>query len=85
MNIAEITPQPNWILSIVAEDGRIGNFDVGPYLKDEAFEALQNYNEFLKVFNGRYFIEWACGADLSTDTIEARWIVVNQASRHVSA
>ena len=62
MKIAEITPQPNWVLSIVAEDGRIGDFDVSPYLKYEAFEALADDAEFMKVANGGYFVEWDCGA-----------------------
>ncbi len=76
MRIAELKIQPNWILTVVAEDGRVGHFDVSPYLQDEAFEALQNQNEFAKVINGGYFIEWDCGADLSADTIEARWRTV---------
>jgi hypothetical protein len=76
MRIAELKIQPNWILTVVAEDGRVGHFDVRPYLQDEAFEALQNQNEFAKVINGGYFIEWDCGADLSADTIEARWQTV---------
>ena len=75
MRIAEISPQPNWVLTVVADDGRIGKFDVSPYLKYEAFEALKDHTEFLKVFNGGYFVEWDCGADLSADTIEARWVV----------
>jgi hypothetical protein len=79
MRIAGISPQTNWVLSVVADDGRIGNFDVSPYLEYEAFEALQDHNEFLKVFNGGYFVEWDCGADLSADTIEARWHVVGKA------
>lgn len=70
MRIAELNIQSNWILTVVADDGRVGHFDVGPYLKDEAFEALQNQNEFAKVINGGYFIEWDWGADLSADTIE---------------
>ena len=53
MRIAEISPQPNWVLSIVADDGRIGNFDVSPYLEYGAFEALHDHTEFLKVFDGR--------------------------------
>jgi hypothetical protein len=77
MRIVEIKIQPNWILTVVAEDGRVGQFDVSPYLQDEAFEALQNQNEFKKVINGGYFIEWDCGADLSSDTIEARWRTVD--------
>ena len=85
MRIAEISPQPNWVLSIVADDGRIGNFDVGPYLKYEAFEALKDHTEFLKVFNGGYFVEWDCGADLSADTIESQWREVGNAARRRTA
>ncbi|EKD37749.1 MAG: hypothetical protein ACD_75C01012G0004, partial [uncultured bacterium] len=40
MRIAKISPRPKWVLSIVADDGRIGNFDVSPYLEFEAFETL---------------------------------------------
>jgi len=80
MIIAEIRPQPNWVLSIVAEDGRVGSFDVSPYLGYEAFEDLRDYNEFVKVSNGGYFVEWDCGADLSADTIEARWQIVGKAT-----
>ena len=78
MRIAELHPQPDWVLSIVADDGRVGSFDVSPYLGDEAFEELRNPDEFMKIFNGGYFIEWDCGADLSADTIEARWQVVGK-------
>lgn len=78
MKILEITTKPNWVLSIVAEDGRTGDFDVRPYLGYEAFEPLKKYSEFSKVLNGRYFIEWECGADLSADTIEAKWRVVRK-------
>jgi hypothetical protein len=47
-------------------------------LSDEAFEELRDPEEFAKVTNGGYFVEWACGADLSADTIEARWQVVGK-------
>lgn len=85
MRITEIHPQPNWVLSVVADDGRMGNFDVSPYLKDEAFEALKDPAEFLKVFNGGYFVEWDCGADLSADTIESQWREVDEAARRRTA
>jgi hypothetical protein len=81
MRIRELQTQPNWVLSIVADDGRIGRFDVRPYLRYEAFEALRDQSEFVKVANGGYFVEWDCGADLSADTIEARWQVVGKQSR----
>ena len=73
MKIKEVHPNPNYTLQIVADDGRIGTFDVSPYLKYEAFADLKNQSAFMQVSNGGYFIEWDCGADLSADTIEARW------------
>lgn len=76
MKIRELHPQPNWTLYIVAEDGRVGSFDVGPYLEYEAFSELRDHNEFMKVFNGGYFVEWKSGADLSADTLEAHWQIV---------
>lgn len=85
MRIAELQAQPNWVLSIVADDGRLGRFDVSPYLQYEAFAALRDQNEFGKVVNGGYFVEWDCGADLSADTIEAQWQIVGIASRQRTA
>jgi hypothetical protein len=79
VRIVDVCPQPDYILTIVADDGRVGRFDVSPYLKYDAFEDLRQSNEFAKMINGGYFVEWACGADLSADTIEARWQVVKGA------
>jgi hypothetical protein len=77
MRIAELQALPGHLLSIIADDGRAGQFDVAPYLEYEAFEPLRNQAEFNKISNGGYFVEWDCGAELSTDTIEAQWQVVN--------
>lgn len=82
MRIIELTPQADWKLTVVADDGRIGIFDVRPYLEYEAFEELKDISEFMKVTNRGYFIEWECGADLSSDTIDARMKVIGNA--HVS-
>jgi len=78
MRIARLEPRDRWQLSIVADDGRVGIFDVSPYLGYEAFADLRDPAQFAKVVNGGYFVEWDCGADLSADTIEARWKVVDQ-------
>lgn len=85
MRIAELHAQPNWELSIVADDGRVGRFDVSPYLQYEAFEALRDQTEFVKVLNGGYYVEWDYGADLSADRIEARWQVAGKAARQTTA
>jgi len=79
MRIVEVHPQSNWILTVVSDDGRMGTFDVRPYLEYEAFVDLQDRNEFMKIRNGGYFVKWDCGADLSADTIEARWRVLDTA------
>lgn len=73
MNIAEIIPKEDHLLYVKSDDGRAGLLDVTPFLESEAFEPLKNREEFERIHNGGYFIEWACGADLSADTIEARW------------
>ena len=74
MRIAEVIPQEGGALHVVAEDGRSGTFDICPYLGSPAFSPLRDWVEFSKVRNGGYFVEWSCGADLSADTIEARWV-----------
>lgn len=75
MIITQIEPVENHQLRIFAKDGRVGLFDVSPYLKSEAFIELMNDDNFVKIHNGKYFIEWDCGADLSSDTIESEWQV----------
>ncbi len=73
MNIVEIIPQDNYTLYIKTDDGKAGLFDVKPYMESEAFAPLKDRGEFERIHNGRYFVEWHCGADLSADTIQARW------------
>jgi len=75
MKIAEIRPNPDHTLRIVANDGHIGIFDVTPYLKYETFAGLKDQNAYMRISNGGYSTEWDCGTDLSTDTIETRWQV----------
>ncbi len=73
MNIVEITVKDNYLLHIKLEDGREGIFDVSPYLDAEAFTPLKEKNQFIRIHNGKYYVEWDCGADLSVDTIQCRW------------
>lgn len=80
MKISDIKVLPEWVLQISAADGRVGRFDVRPYLDYEIFQPLRDHAEFAKITNGGYFVEWDCGADLSADTIEARWELLGQAA-----
>ena len=74
MNVLKILPKENYLLYIKADNGQTGLFDVKPYLDSEGFAPLRDRIEFQRIHNGKYFIEWDCGADLSADTIYARWI-----------
>ncbi len=73
MNIVEVVPRDNHTLYVKVDDGTSGLFDVRPYLESEAFVPLKDRSEFERIHNGKYFVEWDCGADLSADTIQARW------------
>ena len=73
MMIQDITPLSEHRLLVVSEDGRQGIFDLSPYLDYEVFQPLADPEAFKHVHNGRYFIEWDCGADLSADKLEAEW------------
>lgn len=76
MRIKKIEAMSNFILRIESEEGQIGDFDVKPYLTYEAFMYLKDIDHFKRFRNGGYYIEWDCGADLSADTIEAKWKVL---------
>lgn len=80
MNIVEVIPQPGHRLIVKLETGERGVLDVRPFLTSEAFAPLASQAEFEKVHNGRYFVEWECGADLSVDTIAARWQRIDKAA-----
>lgn len=73
MIIRECKALDNYLLQVVSEDGKQGFFDMNAYINLDAFLPLKDFEEFKKISNGGYFVEWNCGADLSADTIEAKW------------
>lgn len=74
MSIAQVIAQSDCTLVVTTTDGKVGKFDVRPYLGFEAFKELSDTAEFMKIRNGGYFVEWPNGADLSADTIEAKML-----------
>ena len=74
MNIVDVVALPDCSLVVTTSDGKVGKFDVRPYLGYEAFKGLDDISEFVKIRNGGYFVEWQNGADLSADTIEAKML-----------
>lgn len=65
------------VLHVRFTDGQKGEVDMKPYLSAEAFRPLIDPAEFERIHNGGYFVEWACGADLSADTLRSRLTVLN--------
>ena len=74
MILASVVANPDGTITVVRDVGVAGVFDVRPYFELEAFEPLLEPEEFAQVRTGGYFVEWACGADLSADTIEAHTV-----------
>ena len=74
MTIESVVAQSDCSLIVTTSDGKVGRFDVRPYLCYEAFKGLSNISEFTNIRNGGYFVEWRNGADLSADTIEAKML-----------
>jgi len=58
MMIDKVLTGSDCTLLTTATDGCVGQFDVHPYLALEAFNALQDTAEFMKLSNGGYFVEW---------------------------
>lgn len=77
--IKSVTTSNNWELVYSLDNGEERLFDVKPYLKDEAFQELNDISQFSKINNGRYFVEWECGADLCIDTLNAHSTLLKQA------
>jgi Protein of unknown function (DUF2442) len=75
MKITDLKAGKDWRLIVTADDGRVGSFDLMPFLKDPAFKPLRARQEFLKFFNRGTSVKWASGGDLPADTIESRWRV----------
>ena len=85
MKITTLGVEEHGILRVESEDGRTGLFDVRPYMSSEVFRAIRDETAFKQVTNGGYYIEWPCGADLSADTIEARWQLTKDATDAIRA
>jgi hypothetical protein len=77
--IKTIQANDNWKIIYTLDDGEERVLDIKPYLQDEAFQDLNDISEFAKINNGRYFVEWECGADLSIDTLNAHSTISKQA------
>ena len=68
--IIAVKPLDNYILEVEFENNCIKLFDFSLYLSYPVFKILKDLNNFNKVVNKGYFIEWETfELDLSADTL----------------
>ena len=67
--IRDVEAYQDLTMKVFFTDGVVKLFDIKPLLSCEAFEELKDINQFLKVHNHSYFVEWDNEADLSADTL----------------
>lgn len=73
--IVKAAALPDGFLRVEFADGRIGEFDVKPYMNSDFFSVLRNQDYFQQV--GLFFsgVGWPGGQDLSPDTLAAHLLL----------
>jgi hypothetical protein len=68
--ITTLVPTDNYILQVLFDNGTQKVFDLKPYLHLPVFSELEKPEQFKKVVNKGYYIEWSSlEVDLSADTL----------------
>jgi hypothetical protein len=63
-SVKKVTPNDNYTLSLVFENGGQGVLDTKPMLDFGLFQRIKDLNNFKRVRIAFDTIEWDCGADL---------------------
>lgn len=67
--IKQVTPYEDFTIEVIFEDNTVKKIDLTPYLHGPAFKSLNNFENFKRIINHGYYIEWLSGQDLSSDTL----------------
>lgn len=65
-----VEPRDNYILFVKLSNGKVGEFDVSPYLDKGIFQELKNLSYFKQVRSAFGGVVWPHEQDFSVDTIE---------------
>ena len=65
----EVTPEANYILKIVFDNGEVKRFDVMPYINGEWYGRLADVPYFNSVSTDGFTVCWPEGQDLCPDEI----------------
>jgi hypothetical protein len=69
MKVQEVKYISDYIISIKFEDGVSGNIELTDLVQKGIFKALQNKNEFAKVYTNGYSIAWSNELEIDATTI----------------
>lgn len=68
--ITEVVANEDFTISLVFENEVKKTFDIKPYLELPVFRILKSKDNFYKIKNSNYFVEWPnFEIDLSADTL----------------
>lgn len=65
----KVEPLENYKLMVTFQDGKVGIFDVKPYLFGEFYEPIKDREYFKKVKINGFTVEWPNGADISPEEL----------------
>ena len=79
IKVSSVKPLQDGKVFVEMADGRVGEFDVKPYMGSIFFRALMNgnyFNQVRLVFGG---IGWPDGQDIGPDTVVAKLVEIELA------
>ncbi len=81
-DVKSVRALENFVLSVELRDGRLGQFDMKPYLDFGAFKQLRERGYFEQVSVQFGAITWPQGQDIAPDTLIANmhWVAVLEAN-----
>lgn len=73
-SVKSVTPLPNYRIRVEIEDGRIGIFDVNPYLEHGVFTELKDVSYFNRVGIQDGVVTWPNEQDIAPETLVAEMV-----------
>ena len=72
--VKEVSPNEDYTLSVVFENGEASVLDIKPMLDFGVFRQLKDYDIFKRVKVSFDTIEWDCGVDLDPEFVYAKCV-----------
>jgi hypothetical protein len=77
-NVKKVIPLPNYRIRVEIEDGRIGVFDVTPYLDHGVFTELRDVRYFNRVGIQFGAVTWPNEQDIAPETLVAEMVAIDR-------